>query len=152
MRYENDYTENRPETYVTYYNLDQACALLYHASRAHDSLTILDTPVGMMSTNLKPPHKERRDFLMELWKAATYDIGYRNAPIPQKRIIVDLSNIHEHISAQVMETEKLPFRSFVDESGLPDRGHIMEAVEILYNKGLEDGLEDLENKQYAWEL
>ena len=89
---------------------------------------------------------------MEMWKAAAYDIGYRNAPIPQKRIVVDLSNIHEHISAQVMETEKLPLLSYVDASGLPDRGHIMEAVEHLYTKGLEDGLEDLENKQYAWEL
>ena len=48
-----------------------------------------------------------------------------------------------------METEKLPFRRFVDESSFPDWGHIMEAVEHLYNKGLEEGLEDLENKQYA---
>ena len=51
-----------------------------------------------------------------------------------------------------MDTEKLPFRRFVDESGLPDRGHIMESVEHLYNKGLEEGVEDLETKQYAWEL
>ena len=83
-----------------------------------------------------------------MWRNAVYDIGYRNAPIPDKRIQVDMSNIHEYIPEWVREIPNLK----CEESFSGRTGYIMDTVEDLYYKGLRDGNSDLNRDQYAWEL
>lgn len=145
MQYQNDYNEDEPSTYVTYYNLEQACQLLHHSSQLYACLHDIDTPPGQYSGPEYYNYDEDTYLQIQsarsMWEAAAYDVGYRNAPIPERRIEVDMRNIHEFVPEWVRETPELV-----------DLGYIMPSIEHFYYEGLGDGSDDLDDKQYAWEL
>lgn len=148
MDYWNNYNENDPTSYVTYYSLEQACELLYHSTQLFACLHIIDTAPQQVVPKIYPPYSDERAQALFMWRNAVYDIGYRNAPIPDKRIQVDMSNIHEYIPEWVREIPNLK----CEESFSGRTGYIMDTVEDLYYKGLRDGNSDLNRDQYAWEL